>query len=159
MTDSKSHHADFALACLRIGVGVFFVMFGQYKVFGTKSIFEGGFLGYINRWAQSGAYPFMKPVLTGFVVPHAKSIAFLVAYGELAIGVALILGILVRAASAFGLLFMLTMLLCSAYPNQPAALWQYFGASLNQSVFAMCFAAFLLAGEQEALTFHHWRKK
>src|SRR3954469_21987173 len=90
-----------ALALLRIGVGVFFVIFGQYKLFGTRFTLGGGFEGYINRWAQGSAYPFMKPVLTGFVLPHSTAVGFLVACGELAIGLALVLGILVRTASAF----------------------------------------------------------
>ncbi len=144
--------SDRALAALRIGVGVFFLVFGQYKVFGTGFTLGGGFVGYIGRWVESGSYPFMKPALSGFVLPHATPIAFLVAYGELAIGLSLVLGILTRAASAFGLLFMLTMLFSSAYPGPTAAFWQYFGASLNQSVFAMCFAAFLMAGAPRAWT-------
>jgi len=38
---------------------------------------------------------------------------------------------------------MLTMLFSSDYPGAGAPLWQYFGASLSHSVFALCFAAFL----------------
>jgi uncharacterized membrane protein YphA (DoxX/SURF4 family) len=86
----------------------------------------------------------MAPILRGFVLPHAIAIAFLVAYGELAIGLALTFGILVRSASFCGLIFMLTMLFSSDYPGAEAPLWQYFGASLSHSVFALCFAAFLL---------------
>ena len=71
-------------------------------------------------------------------------IAFLVAFGELAIGLALTLGILVRPASAAGLVFMLTLLFSSNYPGPGAPLWQYFGASLDHSVLAICFAAFLI---------------
>ena len=144
--------AERALAALRIGVGVFFLVFGQYKVFGTRFTLGGGFTGYMTRWLQDGAYPFMKPVLSGFVLPHATPIAFLVAYGELAIGLALVLGLLTRTASAFGLLFMLTMLFSSAYPGPTAPFWEYFGASLDQSVFAMCFVAFLMAGPPRAWT-------
>jgi thiosulfate dehydrogenase [quinone] large subunit len=62
----------------------------------------------------------------------------------LAIGFALVLGILVRPASFCGLLLMLTMLFSSDYPGAGAPLWQYFGASLSHSVFALCFAAFLI---------------
>ena len=90
-----------ALAVLRIGVGIFFLIFGQYKVFGTQFTLHGGFQFWINRFLdQGGAYPFMVAVLRGFVLPHATPIAFLVAYGELAIGLALALGIAVRPASA-----------------------------------------------------------
>ncbi len=159
MGDAPRSRADTALAALRIGVGIFFLVFGQYKIFGTRFTLGGGFLGYITHWLQGGAYPFMKPVLSGFVLPHATAIAFLVAYGEFAIGLALVLGILVRTASGFGLLFMLTMLFSSAYPGPAAAFWQYFGASLNQSVFAMCFAAFLMAGPARVFTVLNLRRK
>ena len=80
-----------ALAFLRISVGILFLIFGQYKVFGTQFTLHGGFQFWINRFLQDGAYPFMVPVLRGFVLPHATPIAFLVAYGELAIGLALLL--------------------------------------------------------------------
>jgi hypothetical protein len=35
------------------------------------------------------------------------------------------------------------MLFSSDYPGAGAPLWQYFGASLSHSVFALCFAAFV----------------
>ena len=107
-----------ALAFLRIAVGIFFLIFGEYKVFGTQFTLHGGFQFWIDKWLQEGgAYPFMAPVLKNFVLPHATPIAFLVAYGELSIGLALTLGILVRIASAGGLLFMLTLLFSSDYPG------------------------------------------
>jgi thiosulfate dehydrogenase (quinone) large subunit len=144
LPSSASAPNSYALALLRIGVGIFFLIFGQYKVFGTTFTLRGGFQFWINKFLEGGAYPFMVPVLRGFVLPHATSIAFLVAYGELAIGLALVLGILVRSASFGGLLFMLTLLFSSDYPGVGAPLWQYFGASLSHSVFVLCFAAFLI---------------
>jgi thiosulfate dehydrogenase (quinone) large subunit len=134
-----------ALALLRIGVGVLFIIFGEYKVFGTQFTLHGGFQFWINRFLADGAYPFMVPILRGFVLPHATAIAFLVAYGELAIGIALFLGIWVRPSSFFGLLYMLTLLFSSNYPGAHAPFWQYFGASLDHSVLAFCFVAFLIA--------------
>jgi len=143
---------SYALAMLRIGVGILFLIFGQYKVFGTAFTLHGGFQFWINKFLEGGAYPFMAPILRGFVLPHATSIAFLVAYGELAIGLALVLGILVRSASFCGLIFMFTMLFSSDYPGAGAPLWQYFGASLSHSVFALCFAAFLIGRADSALS-------
>jgi thiosulfate dehydrogenase [quinone] large subunit len=138
------------LAVQRIGVGLFFLIFAQYKIFGTQFTLQGGFQFWINKFLnEGGAYPFMEPVLRGFVLPHATPIAFLVAYGELAIGLALVLGVFVTAASVGGLVFMLTLLFASDYPGAAAPLWQYFGASLSHSVFALCFVAFLL-GDAEA---------
>ena len=147
-----------ALAVLRIGVGIFFLIFGQYKVFGTQFTLHGGFQFWINRFLeQGGAYPFMVSVLRNFVLPHATPIAFLVAYGEFAIGLALTFGILVRAASAFGLIFMLTMLFSSDYPGATAPIWQYFGASLSHSVFALCFLVFLLGQSAQVWSLPAWR--
>jgi len=142
-SDSSARN-NYALALLRIGVGIFFLIFGQYKVFGTAFTLHGGFQFWINKFLEGGTYPFMAPILRGFVLPHATAIAFLVAYGELAIGTALVLGVFVRSASLCGLIFMLTLLFSSDYPGAGAAFWQYFGASLSHSVFALCFAAFLI---------------
>jgi len=148
--DPNTYINSRALAVLRIGVGIFFLIFGQYKVFGTQFTLHGGFQFWINRFLeQGGAYPFMAPILRGFVLPHATPIAFLVAYSEFAIGLALIFGILVRPASAGGLIFMLTMLFSSDYPGASAPAWQYFGASLSHSVFALCFLVFLLGQSAE----------
>jgi uncharacterized membrane protein YphA (DoxX/SURF4 family) len=146
-----------ALAVLRIGVGIFFLIFGEYKVFGTQFTLHGGFQFWINRFLDGGVYPFMAPVLRRFVLPHATPIAFLVAYGELAIGISLVFGILVRAASACGLIFMLTLLFSSDYPGPAAAFWQYFGASLGHSVFALCFLVFLLGCSAEVWSVPAWR--
>lgn len=146
-----------AIAFLRIGVGVFFVIFGEYKVFGTQFTLHGGFQYWINRFLDGRTYPFMAPTLRGFVLAHATPIAFLVAYGELAIGMALLLGILVRPASACGLIFMLTLVFSSDYPGPTAAFWQYFGASLDHSIFALCFVAFLVGRSNETWALPAWR--
>jgi uncharacterized membrane protein YphA (DoxX/SURF4 family) len=139
------------LAALRIGVGIFFLVFGEYKVFGTQFTLGGGFQSWINRFIAHGAYPFMAPVLRNFVLPHGTVIAFLVAYGEFAIGLALIFGVLTRIASIGGVLLMLAMLFSSDFPGADAVFWNYFGASLSHSVFAMCFLAFIFGGADRAL--------
>ncbi len=125
-------------------------MFGQYKVFGTQFTLGGGFEHWIHAFLEQGAYPFMAPILRDFVLPHAMPLAFLVAYGELAIGVALVSGVLVRAASACGLIFMLALLFSSNYPGAGAPIWQYFGASLNHLVPALCFATFVFGDADRA---------
>jgi thiosulfate dehydrogenase [quinone] large subunit len=149
----------YVLAGLRIAIGCLFLIFGEYKVFGTQFTLGGGFQMWITRFLQEGVYPFMAPVLTGFVLPHATAIAFLVAYGELAIGLALVLGVCVRFASASGALYMLALLFSSNYPGAHAALWQYFGASLSHSVLACCFLAFAIGHSDAVLTVRNLRKK
>jgi thiosulfate dehydrogenase [quinone] large subunit len=137
------------LALLRIAIGCLFLIFAEYKVFGTQFTLHGGFQYWINLFLQGGAYPFIVPVLKNFVLPHATAVAFLVAYGELAIGIALVLGVLVRPASLWGLIYMLTLLFSANYPGPRAPFWQYFGASLEHLVLAMCFATFALTRPEE----------
>jgi thiosulfate dehydrogenase (quinone) large subunit len=147
-----------ALAWLRVCLGALFLVFGEYKVFGTQFTLHGGFQYWINLFLQGGAYPFMAPVLRGFVLPHATLIAFLVAYGELAIGIALALGIFVRTASLCGIAYMLTLLFSANYPGPHAPLWQYFGASLAHLVPALCFAAFAITRPEDTLPLRSlWR--
>jgi thiosulfate dehydrogenase (quinone) large subunit len=137
---------DRAMAFLRMAVGVFFLIFGEYKVFGTNFTLGGGFQFWI-----------MTPILRSFVLPRATPIAFLVAYGEFAIGLALTLGILVRPASLAGLVYMVTLLFSSDYPGSHVPLWQYFGASLSHSVFALCFLSFLLGKSEALCSYSAWR--
>ncbi|HET9804443.1 MAG TPA: DoxX family membrane protein [Candidatus Acidoferrum sp.] len=158
-TASSADKNSLALAVLRISIGVLFLIFAQYKVFGTQFTLHGGFQFWINRFIEDGAYPFMKPILKNFVLPHATPIAFLVAYGELAIGLSLVSGVLVRAASFFGLLFMLSLLFSANYPGPNAPLWQYFGASLEHSVLALCFLAFLIGRSTAVLSLSALRSK
>ncbi len=147
------------LAGLRIAVGMLFVIFGQYKVFGTEFTLGGGFQFWINRFLAEGAYPFMVPVLQNFVLPHGTAIAFLVAYGELAIGLGLVLGLLVRTASACGMIYMLTLLFSSDYPGPHAAFWQYFGGALGHLVLALCFAAFALGNADQVLSLRSYLRR
>jgi thiosulfate dehydrogenase (quinone) large subunit len=133
-----------AFATLRVSIGILFLVLAEYKVFGTKFTLGGGFQFWINRFLEDGAYPFMVPVLKNFVLPHATAIAFLVAYGEVAIGIAFVFGRLVRPASVCGFVYMATLLFSSNYPGLHPAFWQYFGASLNHLVLALCFAVFAI---------------
>ena len=147
--ESSTVRNSVAIAFLRISIGVLFLIFGEYKVFGSAFVFGGGFQYWINRFLQDGAYPFMVPVLRGFVLPHARAIALLVACGDSAIGLSLTLGLLTRYASIAGLIYMLTLLFSANYPGAHAPFWEYFGASLEHLVPAVCFVTFI-AGAPEA---------
>src|SRR5271154_4089563 len=95
-----------ALALLRVAVGILFLIFAEYKVVGTAFTLGGGFQMWIHRFLnEQGCYPFMVPVLRDVVLSHATVIAFLAAYGELAIGLALTFGVLVRPASICGVVY------------------------------------------------------
>ena len=136
-----------ALALLRIAVGFFFVVFGQYKVFGS-GFARSGFRGYVEGFIRDGAYPFMIPVLRWILAHAATPMALAVGYGEFLIGVSLLIGLCSRVASIFGCALMLAMWFSGGYPGPHAAFWMYWGASLNWSVFAICFAV-LAAGHPD----------
>ena len=141
-----------AIAYLRVCVGVLFLIFAQYKVFSTEFTLGGGFQFWMNRFISDGAYPFMRPMLRDFVLPHGTAIAFLVAYGELAIGLALVFGLLVKMASACGIVYLLALLLSANYPGPTAPLWQYVGASLEHSVLALCLGSFIVGSPEDHLS-------
>jgi thiosulfate dehydrogenase [quinone] large subunit len=136
-----------ALALLRIAVGLFFIIFGQYKVFGSGFV-PSGFRNYVDGFIRDGAYPYMVPVLRWTLAHAATAMAIAVGYGEFLIGISLFIGLLSRFASIFGCALMLAMWLSGGYPGPHAAFWMYWGASLNWSVFAICFLV-LAAGHPE----------
>ncbi len=138
-----------AVALLRIGVGLLFLTFGEYKVFGTAFTLGGGFQAGLRGFLDGGgAYPFMVPVLRGILAHFSIPMAFAVAWGEFLIGISLTLGVLSRLACGFGALLMAAMWLSGGWPGAHAAFWRYWGASLEWSVFFLCFLV-LAAGQPD----------
>ncbi len=87
------------IALLRVYTGVFFLYYGFGKV--RNPNFADGLSGFVTgRLEESAA--FMRPFLESVVLPNNGVFAFLVAWGELAIGIALILGLATRWASIAG---------------------------------------------------------
>ena len=159
MTDSMrtvtAYRNTRAIAGLRIAVGILFLFFGEYKVFGTRFVFGGGFENWINHFlAEHAAYPFMVFVLRDFVLAHATPIALLVAYGELAIGLSLTAGLWTRAASVCGCIYMLSLMFASNYPGADVAPWQYLGAALDHLVLAFCFATLAIGDPDQSMSVH-----
>lgn len=135
-----------ALAIARIGTGVFFVLFGEYKVFGS-AFAHGGFARYLEGYIQQTAVSFYRPVLSHIVLPHVVFFGYLVGIVELFIGISLILGIFVRAASALGILHMLSLTLATWWePGHGAPLWRYFGAELDHLPLLLLFLIFMAMG-------------
>ncbi|HEV2176779.1 MAG TPA: DoxX family protein [Terriglobia bacterium] len=128
------------LALCRIFTGFIFILFGEYKL-ASPDFASGG----ISRWlAPAAAFPFYRPFLSHAVLAHPAFWGYFVGAGELAIGVSLVLGIWVRAASIGGLIEMLNLLAATGFsPGPHAPLWQYFGASLDHICPALLFVIFL----------------
>jgi thiosulfate dehydrogenase [quinone] large subunit len=134
-----------AIRIARIVTGVFFVLFGEYKVFG-RAFANGGFAHYLEGFIQQTAVSFYRPVLSHIVLPHAAVFGYLVGVVELFIGISLIVGIYVRVASVLGALHMVSLTLATWWgPGHGAPLWQYFGAELDHLPLLLLFLIFFAA--------------
>ena len=135
-----------ALIIARICTGIFFVLFGEYKVFGS-AFAHAGFAHYLEGYIQETAVSFYRPVLSHVVLPHVVFFGYLVGVVELFIGISLIFGIFVRVASVLGMLHMFSLTLATWWsPGHGAPLWRYFGAELDHLPLLLLFLIFYAAG-------------
>jgi thiosulfate dehydrogenase [quinone] large subunit len=84
---------------LRVYTGVFFFYYGFGKV--RNPNFADGLSGFVSRNLEN-CFGFMRPFLESVVLPNSGVFAFLVSWGELLIGAALIVGLATRYASIAG---------------------------------------------------------
>lgn len=87
------------ITLLRIYTGVFFLYFGFGKI--RRGNFADGMEGFLNMQLEN-TFGFFRPFVESVVLPNKGLFAFLVAWGELAIGLALIVGLATRWASVAG---------------------------------------------------------
>ncbi len=87
------------IVVLRVYTGIFFLYFGVRKIM-------GGFGGEATAGFLAGrsedTFAFYRPIVEHVVTPMSGVFAFLVAWGELFLGVALILGLMTRYAAFAG---------------------------------------------------------
>ena len=94
----KSLHL-WPITLLRVYTGVFFLYYGFGKVRNPQ--FADGLAGFVNSQLENSV-GFIRPFLESVVLPNKGLFAFFVGWGELAIGIALILGFATRWASIAG---------------------------------------------------------
>src|SRR5512132_1335599 len=100
-------------ALVRIATGLIFIAEGVGKILGE--FVRGGFARQAKEML-SQAWPFWAGFLRSVVLPHAAVFAWVIAIGELALGIGLLVGLWTRAAAAGGVLLMLSILLSQSYP-------------------------------------------
>jgi len=115
MTRGSAHLA----ALVRILTGVLFIAEGMGKA--TGKFVQGGFAKSASGM-EPESWPFWKAFLTSVVVPHASLFAWVVAIGELLLGIGLLLGIFTRIAAALGVPLLLAILLGQTYV--PGSSWE-----------------------------------
>ena len=124
---------------LRLFLGVTFAYAGLQKLT-DPHYFRPGTPTYIGT--QIAAFAHGTP-LQGFLLhvalPHAILFGALVAYGELAIGLGTLIGLLMRPAAIFGLILSLTFFLSASWRISP----YFYGADI---VFVFGWITLLLAG-------------
>lgn len=86
------------ITLLRVYTGVFFAYHGFGKIRGGG--FADGLAGFVG--SQENSYGFFRPFLDSVVLPNKALFGFMVSWGELAIGLALIVGLMTRYASIAG---------------------------------------------------------
>ncbi len=141
--DETNRFAGKTLALTRIVTGIIFLFFGEYKI-ASPAFAYGGFEGWIRMFVnQDQAIGFYKTFLVKFVLVHPVLCARVVGWGELAIGLSLVLGLLVRPASVAGAVHMVSLTLATWYgPGHGVPVWRYFGAELDHLPLLFLFAIF-----------------
>jgi thiosulfate dehydrogenase (quinone) large subunit len=127
------------LAPLRLFLGVTFIYAGVQKLTDPQ-FFNPHATGYIDK--QLIAFATGTPLhnlLIQVAVPHAVFFGGLVAYGELAIGLGVLAGLLLRPAAVFGALLSLLFFLSASWRVRP----YFYGADI---VFFFAWLPIVLAG-------------
>lgn len=145
------------VAATRIATGIIFLFFAEYKIAGP-AFAHGGFEGWIHQFVdQDMAVSFFKILLVKFALVHPVFCAELVGWGELAIGLSLVLGMWVRAASVGGAIYMIGLGLATWYaPGHGAAAWKYLGANLAHIPLLFLFAIFFSCRAGEVWGIDGW---
>lgn len=129
-------------AVVRILTGILFVAEGLSKV--TGDFVTGEFAKEAPQIAAR-SFPFWRHFLETAVVPHAAVFAWVVALGELAVGLGLIAGLLTRVAAGGGALLMLSIALGAARPAAGASWDDWITAGLTSKFACLLLLALLAA--------------
>jgi thiosulfate dehydrogenase [quinone] large subunit len=123
-------------AIVRILTGLLFVAEGLSKI--TGSFVSGGFAKHAAEIA-AGSFPFWRHFLEAAVVPRAGLFGWVIALGELAVGLGLLVGFQTRIAAAGGALLMLSIALGEAKPESGASWDDWITSGLTPKLACLLF--------------------
>src|SRR6266566_6516045 len=130
--------APWVLLPMRLFLGITFVYAGVQKL-ADPQFLNPAARGYIGKQIVAFASGSPLHVLLIRLVPHAALFGALVAYGEIAIGLGALLGLLFRPAAFFGILVNLVFFLSATWHVYP----YFYGSDI---VFIFCWITLLFAG-------------
>lgn len=115
------------LALLRIYLGVVFLVAAWPKLTAAGG-FQPRFEAFVQNAALPSAHGFYRGFLESVVLPNSALFTPLVVYGELAVGLALLVGAATRLAAAAAMLFLLNYMLAKG-------MWFWTPASNDAALF------------------------
>ncbi|ADU28870.1 DoxX family membrane protein [Evansella cellulosilytica] len=106
------------LTVLRLYLGWSWLTAGWGKV--TGGFDAGGYLnGVVANETVAATYPTYHAFIENFALPFAGTFSFMVAWGELLVGLGLILGVLTTAAAFFGIVMNFAFMFAGTVSTNP----------------------------------------
>jgi thiosulfate dehydrogenase [quinone] large subunit len=121
----ENKYAAVILTLLRLYVGYQFLTAGWHKITGDKAFTAAGYLKgaiakpVLESGTQDALYPNFVAFLQNFAIPNVKLFNVIVPWGELLIGLGLILGALTTTAVFFGMMMNFTFMLAGTVSSNP----------------------------------------
>ncbi len=113
--DTRPHGAvkHWPIVVLRVYAGLFFAWNGFGKI--SRDNFADGMEGFLNT-QLANSFTFYRPFIESVVLPNKTMFAAMVAWGELAVGLAMIVGLATRYAAAVGAFLVLNFWFAKGAP-------------------------------------------
>jgi uncharacterized membrane protein YphA (DoxX/SURF4 family) len=113
--DSRPHVAvkHWPIAVLRVYTGLFFTWNAIGKI--RRDNFAEGMEGFLNAQLEN-SFAFYRPFIETVVLPNKTMFAAMVAWGELTVGLLMIVGLATRYAAAAGAILVLNFWLAKGAP-------------------------------------------
>ena len=114
--DSRPHGAvmHWPIVVLRVYTGLFFAWNGFGKI--SRGNFVDGMESFLNA-QLTNSFAFYRPLIESVVLPNKSMFAALVAWGEFAVGLAMIVGFATRYAAAIGAILVLNFWFAKGMPG------------------------------------------
>ena len=101
------------IVVLRMYTGIFFAWNGLGKI--RRDNFADGMEGFLNS-QLANSFDFYRPFVESVVLPNKSMFAAMVAWGELAVGLAILVGLATRYAAAVGAFLVLNIWFAKGLP-------------------------------------------